>query len=109
MTTKAKNKSTKILPQWGSTSEESLPPQKADTLQPVVGLAGIAAYVNAELRRDTLRFEAAVTLAVGVTLQRHGIKEIRIYPNELQAFQQNFNAAQQLNEDGSFTINYEPK
>lgn len=105
MTTKAKNKSTKILPQWGSTSEESLPPQKADTLQPVVGLAGY----TAESRRDTLRFEAAVTLAVGVTLQRHGIKEIRIYPNELQAFQQNFNAAQQLNEDGSFTINYEPK
>lgn len=105
MTTKAKNKPTKILPQLGSTSAESLPPQKADTLQPKLGLA----VYTAEVRRDTLRFEAAVTLAVGITLQRHGIKEIRIYPNELQAFQHNFNAAQQLHEDGSFTINYEPK
>lgn len=63
----------------------------------------------AESRRETLRFEAAVNLAVAATLQMHDLTEVRIYPQDLEAFQNKYKAFQTINADGSFTISYKKK
>ncbi len=89
-----------------SLSTAAVPPLNPDTL---LSSATATQVLEAEKRRDTFRTEAALNLAVGITLQRHGITEIRIYPNELLAFQNNFNTDSQIHDDGSFTISQTPK
>jgi hypothetical protein len=69
----------------------------------------LAEMKAAENRRETLRFEAAVNLAVAATLHMHEISEVRIYPQDLEAFQNKYKAYQTLNDDGSFTISYSKK
>jgi hypothetical protein len=39
----------------------------------------------------------------------HEISEVRIYPQDLEAFQNKYKAYQTLNDDGSFTISYSKK
>lgn len=63
----------------------------------------------AESRREAFRFEAAINLAVAATLQMHDLNEVRIYPQDLEAFQNKYKAQQTLNADGSFTISYSKK
>lgn len=88
-----------------SKSKKVTPPLNPTTLSEL----NIEQLLSAEGRREALRLEAAVNLAVGITLQRAGLTEIRISPEQLFEFQSNNQVTQEVHEDGSFTIKVSSK
>jgi hypothetical protein len=90
---------TEVLKSPGKSPTEALPPLKPTTLSKEIDQAILAGE-----RREKLRLEAAVNLAVATALNLHGIREVRIFPQDLETFQQNYKASQELHDDGSFTI-----
>lgn len=87
------------------TEATSYNPPPAPTKSQVMGLVANHVALEAEANRLALQTEAAINLGIGMVLKAVGETQITIYPAALAEFTAKHRVQQNVNADGSYTLN----